>query len=207
MVVSLIIAGFFALIAGAATWAVVRLQRIEIVESKKEFEQYKLEAGERIETAKADAAEATRSAEGEKLARLKLEEKLAPRRLKERQQQIIGRVLVAFAGKTVRLESYGLDAESAIVGLQIKSALALANINVDDSGLMTRQSGGSIALAVHVTGRDNSLVGALIAAISGEGIQCTPEEAFPTGGVSFGGRPPSTPPDATVFVGIKPIAE
>src|SRR4051812_29984434 len=33
MVVALIIAGFFALLAGVATWQVVRLQRIEIAES------------------------------------------------------------------------------------------------------------------------------------------------------------------------------
>jgi hypothetical protein len=30
MVVFLIVAGFFALLAGAATWAIVRLQRIEL---------------------------------------------------------------------------------------------------------------------------------------------------------------------------------
>jgi hypothetical protein len=42
MVISLIIAGFFALIVGAATWAVVRLQRIELAESKRELDEYKL---------------------------------------------------------------------------------------------------------------------------------------------------------------------
>jgi len=47
MVVFLIIAGFFALLAGAATWAVVRLQRTEIAESKTEFDRFKLESDER----------------------------------------------------------------------------------------------------------------------------------------------------------------
>jgi hypothetical protein len=58
MVVFLIIAGFFALIAGAATWAVVRLQRIEIAESKIEFEKYKLDTAKGISEANARAKEA-----------------------------------------------------------------------------------------------------------------------------------------------------
>ena len=47
MVISLIIAGFFALIAGTATWVVVRLQRIEIASSKDDFERFKIDAGKR----------------------------------------------------------------------------------------------------------------------------------------------------------------
>jgi hypothetical protein len=58
MVIFLIIAGFFALTAGAATWAVVRLQRIELAASKEEFDRYKLEAGEKIAEAEARANEA-----------------------------------------------------------------------------------------------------------------------------------------------------
>jgi hypothetical protein len=57
MVVALIIAGFFALIAGAATWSVVRLQRIELVESAKEFEKYKLETSKEISQANARTKE------------------------------------------------------------------------------------------------------------------------------------------------------
>jgi hypothetical protein len=55
MVVFLIVAGFFALIAGAATWAVVRLQRIEISASKGEFERYKVDAATELGAARADA--------------------------------------------------------------------------------------------------------------------------------------------------------
>src|SRR3981081_139920 len=79
MVVSLIVAGLFALIAGAATWAVVRLQRIEIGEAKVEFDRYKLEAGEQVaranaagDAARSSAAEANKKAEEERLERLKL---------------------------------------------------------------------------------------------------------------------------------------
>jgi hypothetical protein len=53
MVVFLIIAGFFALLAGAATWAVVRLQRIELAESRQEFDRYKVESGREISAANA----------------------------------------------------------------------------------------------------------------------------------------------------------
>lgn len=51
MVGSLVVAGAFALIAGLSTWAVVRLQRIEIAESKEDFDRYKLEAIARIKEA------------------------------------------------------------------------------------------------------------------------------------------------------------
>jgi hypothetical protein len=58
MVVSLIIAGFFAFIAGAATWAVVRLQRSEIADSKVEFDKYKLGTTKQIAEADARTKEA-----------------------------------------------------------------------------------------------------------------------------------------------------
>jgi hypothetical protein len=58
MVVFLIIAGFFALVAGVATWAVVRLQRLEIVKSEQEFEKYKLDTRKEISDANARQKEA-----------------------------------------------------------------------------------------------------------------------------------------------------
>jgi hypothetical protein len=63
MVVFLIIAGGFALLAGAATWAVVRLQRIEIAQSSDELDRYKVDAAKAVESAKADAARANESSE------------------------------------------------------------------------------------------------------------------------------------------------
>ena len=122
MVVFLIIAGLFALLAGASTWAVVRLQSIELTKSQEEFDKYKidakanshvkieaarLEAKSALEMAvmsspnafaaskkkrgltsprptssaeqtKADAAEANRKAEAERLERIKLEAIVVP---------------------------------------------------------------------------------------------------------------------------------
>src|SRR4051794_6129035 len=57
MVGSLIVAAAFALIAGFATWAVVRLQRIELAESKKDFDKFKLDADKKISEATAKALE------------------------------------------------------------------------------------------------------------------------------------------------------
>jgi hypothetical protein len=63
MVVFLIIAGGFALLAGAATWAVVRLQRLEIAESNEALERYKADAATALEATRAEAARANESAE------------------------------------------------------------------------------------------------------------------------------------------------
>src|SRR3954453_12195944 len=67
MVTFLIIAGLFALAAGFATWAVVRLQRIELAESAKEFERYKISAAK-------DVAEANERAENARLEQEKLKQ-------------------------------------------------------------------------------------------------------------------------------------
>jgi hypothetical protein len=95
MVIFLIIAGFFALIAGVATWAVVKLQRVEIANSNREFDEYKIESARQIaqanaagEAAKAAAAKANvRAAELEKESasleedNLSLQISMRPRRL------------------------------------------------------------------------------------------------------------------------------
>jgi hypothetical protein len=67
MVVFLIVAGFTAFVAGAATWAVVRLQRIAIEEAKLESDKYKLDTSKQI----AEANERTASSELE-LMRLRM---------------------------------------------------------------------------------------------------------------------------------------
>lgn len=215
MLLSLAIAGLVAVAVFVTTFSVVVLQRRENAATQREFDKYKLDTSEKIaqantagDVAKAEAAKANATAESERLARTKLEAKLAPRRLAEVQQQEIATSLIQYAGKTVRLESYGLDAESAVLAFQIRGALQAARINVDGSGLMTRASGGSIALGVHVTGRDTNLVHAILAALSAEHVAVSPDEPFPQGGISFGTvviNP--TQPDAIVFVGIKPITE
>jgi hypothetical protein len=74
MVGSLIVAGFFALVAGVATWQVVRLQRIEIAESKIEFEAYKLNAAKETALARKETAEALKQAADAELSLIKFRE-------------------------------------------------------------------------------------------------------------------------------------
>ena len=70
--------------------------------------------GFRLEIANANerAAQANRIAEEERLARIRIEEKMAPRRLSPAQRDQIARKLNSFAGQKVNLLAYGGDAES-----------------------------------------------------------------------------------------------
>jgi hypothetical protein len=115
MLVALIIAGFFALIAGAATWAIVRLQRIEITDSKDEFDRYRLKTAKEISLANARADE----------AQLALEKFQAPRKLEESQ---VTRVIAAaqrFRGTPFDV-SVNLESEPQNFAAQIGSLLEAA---------------------------------------------------------------------------------
>jgi hypothetical protein len=138
---------------------------------------------------------------------LELEAQIAPRRLADTQQEEIAASLRRFENKVVSLESYGLDAEGAVLGLQVQEALQKGGIRVTSS-LMTRQSAGSIALGVQVGGKDEALIESLLAAFTRANIESS-RETVPTGGVNFeiraGALRSGVPADATVFVGVKPI--
>jgi len=128
------------------------------------------EANERIsanetETARAQndaskanlrAAELANETEALKGANLKLEAQLAPRRLKPEQQQAIASALTKFAGRKVRVKSYALDFEAAVLGQQIIDCLRAARIVVDDNR-MSQGALGSIATGIRVTGDDKEL--------------------------------------------------
>lgn len=95
MVTTLIVAGAFAFIAGLSTWAVVRLQRLEISKAAIELGEYKLSVDGKVADAKKEGIEAGKAA-GDALLRaaslekqaaelraanLVLEGKLKPRRI------------------------------------------------------------------------------------------------------------------------------
>jgi hypothetical protein len=80
MVLFLIIAGFFGLIAGAATWAVVRLQRIELAQSQKELEEYKLTVEGKVADAKKEGIEAGKTAADALIRAAELEKEAAEAR-------------------------------------------------------------------------------------------------------------------------------
>jgi hypothetical protein len=123
MVVSLIIAGFFALVAGAATWAVVRLQRIEIGESEQKFEKYKLETARVISEADARTKEAEL-----KLAQLRKE--LGPRQL---QRDIFIRELTGQPSAPVEIMYLQDDPECFALAQQISIALKDAGWPAENS--------------------------------------------------------------------------
>ena len=159
-----------------------------------------------IADANARAAEATQKAEEADLARLNLEAKIAPRRLNADQQRVIAEALKPFSGSKVMVKSYALDVEAAILGKQIIESLESANIQVSDHTL-SLSSFGSIALAVHVTGNDETLVAALLDALSSIGnLLVTPEPRPATTGMSMGGGDESAMA-AVIFVGAKPITQ
>jgi hypothetical protein len=148
----------------------------------------------------------------ERTARLKLEAQISPRWITDENVDKIVVALKPFSGKTVRLESYILDVESALLGRRIEPVFRVAGLKVDPA-LMTREGAGGIALGVHVTGMNADLVNAIVASLNAAGILASPQEPFPHGGVirSFGGIINSfgpieiAPSDAIVFVGVKPI--
>jgi hypothetical protein len=144
MVVFLIIAGFFALLAGVATWAVVRLQRIEISESKAELDKYKLEAGEKIaaadasgRVAQAEAAKANAETAkaNERTAELKLalEKEIAarqPRTISPNQHaQLVAYLKTAEPKGNVVVVWKLFDEEAEKFGKQVLSVLVDAGFN------------------------------------------------------------------------------
>ncbi|MBM3731902.1 MAG: hypothetical protein FJW24_00300 [Acidimicrobiia bacterium] len=86
MVASLAIGAAAAVVVLMATFAVIRLQKAESAAAKDEFERYKLAVSVDIAGANERAAEANKIAEGEKLARHKIEEKIRPRVLSVEQE-------------------------------------------------------------------------------------------------------------------------
>ncbi len=164
------------------------------------------EAGQQAAEADARAAEANRKAEEERLERLKLEAKIAPRRLNADQQRAIAAALKSFAGRKVMVKSYAQDVEAAILGKQIIESLKSANIDVSDK-ILSVSSLGSIALAVHVTGNDEPLVASLLDALSSVGnLLVAPEPPPGAPGISTGGGNESAMA-AVIFVGAKPITQ
>jgi hypothetical protein len=139
-----------------------------------------------------------------KAANLALESKIAPRRLTSQQQQSIGSALARFAGRRMRVKSYALDVEAAILGQQIIATLQAANIGGDDRR-MSEGAPGAIAIGIHVTGDDKELIDATLAAFSSVGLAVSPEPVPIMAGMALSDD--GTTVAATVFVGVKPLAQ
>jgi hypothetical protein len=130
-----------------------------------------------------------------KAANLALEKQIAPRRLDAVPLAEVISPLESFAGKRVKLASYALDAEGAIVALRIYEALRAAKLDVNKDQASGVAPFGSIAFGVFVDGPNRELVAALVSALSPVQAVAQP---LPH---SFAAQ---TDADATVFVAAKP---
>jgi hypothetical protein len=159
-----------------------------------------------VAEAKRDLAQANKSTEEIRAANLALEKQVAPRRLDADQMNAIVSALSPYAGKRVRLESYVLDVESAVLGKLLGACLTKAGLVVDETGMMNVQSFGRASFGLHISG-EQPLVTALAFAFSNRGQLFTKANSKPSHGVSIVAAPSSEPlpSDALVFIGVKPI--
>lgn len=209
--------GFAALAAIAvvvSTTSMVVLTRAANERTQEEFDRYRLETEGKIADAKRDLglsqeriAELDRSTEELRAANLALEAQIAPRRLDADQMNAIALALKPFAGKRVRLESYVLDVESAVLGKLIQTCLAGAGLIIDVSGMMSVMAYGRASLGLHISG-EGQLVTALASAFSDKGGLIVKPNSKPSHGMASIVAHPTEkvpPSDATIFIGTKPV--
>jgi hypothetical protein len=113
--------------------AETRAQETEIASLNKDAEGFKLDVAKANER----ASEANRIAEQEKLARLKIEERLAPRSLNKTQSDKITAVLLSFAGQKIEIIEYGLSREASSLSKQIQSAIVAAKWDAKVVGVLS----------------------------------------------------------------------
>lgn len=136
-------------------------------------------------------------------ANLALEAQIQPRRLNAGEIDAAAKALRPFAGKTVKISSHPNDVDAAILGAQIIDILSRADMGAVDRR-MTYQSFGAIGIGVLVSGGDDNLVAALIAALPPKlgAKRGEPPKGYPT--ITIAGED-SVTANATIFVGAKPL--
>jgi hypothetical protein len=178
------------------------------------------DADRRIEDArtKGDEARATASQANEKIAELnvtaaqlksknlELEADIAPRRIAQLNpalQSALGRM----APKVIKLTSYALDPDGAVLATQMFDLLQAQNFTIQDHR-MTQGPSTSLNFGVWVFGSDKALVGILVALLNSAGIFAIAQEPRISASVSFSFTDPAVAvpaPDASIFVGVKPL--
>jgi hypothetical protein len=154
-----------------------------------------------IEKQKANTAQANERAASLEQANLKMQAQIAPRRLHN--ATVPANLMAAAAGRTIRVESYGGDAESAILGKQFIELVKQLGATPQDNTLNNTPMGG-LALAVHVFGANAPLKNALVTFINSQGIAVT-TSPVPPAIMQLIGSAPQSDPDVTIFVGAKPL--
>jgi hypothetical protein len=153
-----------------------------------------------IADANARAAVAAQTAEGEKLARVKLEKQIQPRTINQADREKLGGELRKFAstlrGRKVKMASDIGDAEGMLFSLEISDILTRAGIDVEDAGLGRVQAIGGVDMGAKITGplADKEFIRSLaqgLATHANTGIK---------------GEWKATYPEIRILVGVKPIA-
>jgi hypothetical protein len=209
-----VIVGFLALgavaavVVGVSTYIAFQLQKQEAKDSKDELDKYKIEAATRVEEAKTAGIEAGKKAadallkaaglekEAAELTaqNLKLEAAISPRRLNADDLAKLSHTGARFRGRTISIWSYGMDAEGGLLAVQIRDALAVPSSSVGDHiGAMMFSI--NVRVGVRLTGPDDELIAALLAALSPLSPVRDPYTAVPG----------NMPAAAEIFIGVKPI--
>jgi len=175
--------------------------------SVKEREEQRAIAGlrERITVARREVAKANQVAEKERKARLELEVQVAPRDLSGERQQAVADACKQFAGRSVRIVSYSLDAEAARLGRQLLFSLRACGINVDDK-IGSLISLGGFWVGLHVTSADIQFATALSYVLVDSGKLAVGKPRLPNeqgAWISVDYEGPT--PDAVIMVGVKPV--
>lgn len=140
---SLLVVGVFGLIAGLATWFVVKLQRAEIVQSAIELDQYKTDASIKVEEARKEGVEAGKTAGNALVRAAGLEKEAANARLETEKLKAVvawrtipdansGAFKKALEAKpgSVNLRWTDGDPEALFLAIQISNILSAAHWNV-----------------------------------------------------------------------------
>jgi hypothetical protein len=109
------------------TIAVLNRQAREAERIAKGFEQDIAKAREGMATAKQETARLASIAEGERLARIEIEARLAPRRIGVEQRRKFAKTLSPYPGTLVELATPPGDSEAADFGADIRSVLTQSN--------------------------------------------------------------------------------
>jgi hypothetical protein len=152
-------------------------------------------ANERAAKAERESARLNQIAEDERLARVKIEERIRPRRLSPQQREAIRVALSRHSGARVRISTIADDAESGNLGADIKDAVSLAGWQLAFFGPVSYLGSGRLPSGVEIWVGDmfNTPAVALLRALRDHGIDVAIrlEEAEKSG-------------DVIVVVGSKP---
>jgi hypothetical protein len=212
-------AGGFAVLAAIATFIAFQLQKQEATDAANALSRYKIETGERIAEADARASEANargadanQKAEQERIERLKLEAKFAPRFLNDAEAGEFAAGIASLTGVTIDIVSYeGLGPDVAVLSNQL--AKIMRNVGID-ARVFTPMGGSGLIRGISVRNEIGSgaqvdaAVNQIVRTLSAVGLSASRMEQYPAGEVIAGGYmgPTGVFPNANlrVLVGAKP---